>query len=111
MTCTYLTHADVSRRLRKQWRQPFAAIALLLAGCGPTINGIPVQCPPRMDEADCRSRAETGLSSLAEDHPPVTRINVTCDVAVCTQNEGAGRVFVTFADGMTETIQIGFGHT
>ncbi len=108
---------------------PFAAsvvallAAVLVGGCGPpaetarptdlppNVGGVPVACAPDIERDACVSRAATGMASLSPDHPPASRITVTCDADRCDEDEGAGQVIVHFADGSREVVDIGFGRT
>lgn len=76
-----------------------------------TLDGVPVACADGMRPEDCFTRARTGMLSLSPEHPPVSRITVTCDAERCDADEGSGQVIVQFADGSREAVDIGFGRT
>lgn len=88
----------------------FVLVLAILAACEVNISGTPVSCQD-IGEVHCLERAQTGLLSLPDDHPPVTRITVTCDAEKCDDDEGHGRVILTFGDGTEEIVDIGFGRT
>ena len=99
-----------------------AAIAVLVAACvpadiptptetGPTVRGFPLACAPAVEADECLERADVGLRSLVEGHPPVSRITVTCAAERCDEDEGVGQVLIHFTDGTREVVDIGFGVT
>jgi hypothetical protein len=55
------------------------AVTALLSACAPSINGVPVDCAVNITDAECVNRATVALQSLPPEHPPVSRVVVTCD--------------------------------
>jgi hypothetical protein len=87
------------------------AVTALLSACGPSINGVPVECRGNIDDAECVDRATVALQSLPPEHPPVRRVVVTCDDDLCDADEGFGQAIVQYTTGEQEVIDFGFGHT
>jgi hypothetical protein len=98
-------------------------VAVLLAACeapaptatptdsAVTLDGIPVQCAPMMERDVCLARAEVGTRGLTPGHPPLRSIQVTCNAALCDEDEGAGQIRIFFVDGTHEFSDFAFGHT
>ncbi len=103
---------------RRRGPKPRSGAAILtgsiafLFGCGLSVNGVPVECRGGMTQVECVDRATSALThSLPPGHPPVARVVVTCDVAVCDHDEGPGQVIVHYTNGEREVVEWGFGHT
>lgn len=90
------------------WLIPLMA---LLGACGPSVDGVPVVCEGNIDDAECVERAMVALQSLPPEHPPVSRVVVTCDDDLCDAGEGFGEAIVQYTSGEQEVIDFGFGHT
>ena len=88
-----------------------APIVALLVACGPSVNGVPVECRGNIDDAECVGRATVALQGLRPEHPPVSRVVVTCDDDLCNADEGFGQAIVQYTTGEQEVIDFGFGHT
>jgi len=86
-------------------------VVALLSACGPSVNGVPVDCQGNIDDAECVRRAAVALQSLPPEHPPVSGVVVTCDHDLCDADEGFGQAIVHYSTGDQEVIDFGFGHT
>lgn len=88
------------------------ATVTLLTACGPFVDGLPLECQGNIQRPECIDRATSALThSLPSGHPPVARVVVTCDAAVCDEDQGAGQVIVHYTNGEQEVIDFGSGHT